>query len=101
VTSFTRAKQLPAVPTIDESGVRGFESTTYTVIAMPTATPKDIVQKVRDALVIVLDQPRTRQAFEKAGGEVFKSTPEAYVRKMQEEQARYLRIRRETGIRLE
>jgi tripartite-type tricarboxylate transporter receptor subunit TctC len=101
VTSLTRAKQLPEIPTIDESGVRGFESTTYTVIGMPAATPKDIVQRVREALLVVLDQPRTRQAFEKAGGEVFKTTPEEYVRRMQQEQARYVRIRKETGIRLE
>jgi tripartite-type tricarboxylate transporter receptor subunit TctC len=101
VTSLTRSRQLPNIPTIDESGVPGFESTTFTVIALPAATPKDIVQRVREALLAVLDQPRTRQTFEKAGGEVVKSTPEEYVRKMQEEQARYVRIRKETGIRLE
>jgi len=101
VTSITRSRQLPDIPTIDESGVRGFESTTSTVIALPAATPKDILQRVRDALRVVLDQPRTRQTFEKAGGEVMKSTPEDYVRRMQEEQARWVRIRKETGIRLE
>ena len=101
VTSTTRSRHLPEIPTIDESGVRGFESTTSTVIALPAATPKDVVQKLRDALVVVLNQPRTRQTFEKAGGEVMKSTPEDYVRKMQEEQARWMRIRKETGIRLE
>jgi hypothetical protein len=101
VTSIARSRHLPEIPTIDESGVRGFESTTSTVIALPAATPKDIVQKVRDALLVVLDQPRTRQTFEKAGGEVVKSTPDEYVRKMLEEQARWMRIRKETGIRLE
>jgi tripartite-type tricarboxylate transporter receptor subunit TctC len=101
VTSIARSRHLPEIPTIDESGVRGFESTTSTVIALPAATPKDIVHKVRDALLVVLAQPRTRQTFEKAGGEVVKSTPEEYVRKMQEEQARWTRIRKETGIRLE
>ena len=101
VTSMTRSRHLPDIPTIDESGVRGFESTTSTVIALPAATPKDIVQRLRDALLVVLDQPRTRQSFEKAGGEVIKSTPEEFVRKMQEEQARWMRIRKETGIRLE
>ncbi|MGZ5146051.1 MAG: Bug family tripartite tricarboxylate transporter substrate binding protein [Burkholderiales bacterium] len=101
VTSIKRTIHLPEVPTIDESGVRGFESTTSTVIALPAATPKEIVQRVREALLVVLDQPRTRQTFEKAGGEVIKSTPEDYVRRMQNEQARWVRIRQETGIRLE
>ena len=101
VTSISRSRHLPEIPTVDESGVRGFESTTSTVLALPAATPKDIVQRVRDALLVVLDQPRTRQTFEKAGGEVIKSTPEDYVRRMQEENARWVRIRKETGIRLE
>ena len=101
VTSIKRTIHLPGVPTIDESGVRGFESTTSTVLALPAATPKEIVQRVREALLVVLDQPRTRQTFEKAGGEVIKSTPEDYVRRMQEENARWVRIRQETGIRLE
>lgn len=101
VTSISRSRHLPEIPTIDESGVRGFESTTSTVLALPAATPRDIVQRVRDALLVVLDQPRTRQIFEKTGGEVIKSTPEEYVRRMQEENARWVRIRKETGIRLE
>ncbi|MEA3157192.1 MAG: putative tricarboxylic transport rane protein [Betaproteobacteria bacterium] len=101
VTSIKRSIHLPEVATIDESGVRGFESTTSTVLALPAATPKDIVQRVREALLVVLDQPRTRQIFEKAGGEVIKSTPEDYVRRMQEEHARWVKIREETGIRLE
>jgi tripartite-type tricarboxylate transporter receptor subunit TctC len=101
VTSRTRAIAFPQLPTIDESGVPGFESTTSTAIALPAATPKDIVQKVRDALLVVLDQPRVRQTFEKSGGQLYKSTPEDYVRRLQEEHARWVRIRKETGIRLE
>ena len=50
---------------------------------------------------MVLEQPRVRQTFEKSGGEVLKATPEDYVRRMQEEHARWLKIRKETGIRLE
>jgi tripartite-type tricarboxylate transporter receptor subunit TctC len=89
VTSITRSRHLPDVPTIDESGVRGFESTTSSVIALPAATPKDAVQRVREAVVFALQQPRTRETFEKAGGEVFRSTPEEYVRRMQDESAKW------------
>ncbi len=101
VTSRSRAVAFPELPTIDESGVPGFESTTSTAIALPAATPKEIVQKVRDALLVVLDQPRVRQVFEKSGGQLYKSTPDEYVRRLQEEYARWVKIRKETGIRLE
>ena len=101
VTTRTRATHFPELPTIDESGVPGFDSSTSTVLALPVATPKDVVQKVRDALMVVLEQPRVRQMVEKTGGEVIRSTPEEYVRRMQEEHARWVRIRKETGIRIE
>ena len=79
----------------------GFESTTSTAIAMPVATPKDIVQKLRDALAGVLDKPVVRQTFEKSGGQLLRSTPEEFVRMLAEEHARWVRIRKETGIRIE
>ncbi|HEX2829746.1 MAG TPA: tripartite tricarboxylate transporter substrate binding protein [Burkholderiales bacterium] len=101
VTSRTRAVAFPNLPTIDESGVPGFESTTSTAIAMPAATPKDVVQKLRDALSGALDKPGVRQTFEKSGGQLFRSTPDEFVRKLQEEHARWVRIRKETGIRIE
>lgn len=101
VTTLKRSSFLPEVPTVDEAGVRGFESSTYTGIALPAATPKDIVVKVQDAVLKVLDQPATRQNFERLGAEVTKSTPEEFARRVQDDYAKWVRIRKETGIRLE
>ena len=69
--------------------------------SLPVRTVKDVVQKLREALNVTLDQPRVRQTFEKSGGQLYKSTPEEFVRRMEEEHARWARIRRETGIRVE
>ena len=101
VASFERTAFLPDVPTIDQSGVPGFESSTYTTLAMPAATPKEILAKVRDALVKVLDQPATRQSFERVGAEVRKTTPEEIANWLQRDYEKWLRIRKETGIRIE
>ena len=46
VTTFKRAGTRPAVPTLDESGLRGFDASTRTGIMLPAATPPDIVAKV-------------------------------------------------------
>ena len=70
VTTPQRSKLLPDVPTIDESGVRGYDYSTWTTLAIPAATPKEAVQKLRDAVDAVIAQPRTREAFEKLGAEV-------------------------------
>jgi tripartite-type tricarboxylate transporter receptor subunit TctC len=101
VTTRTRLRLFPDIPTIDESGVPGFETTTLTVLALPAATPKEIVEKVRGALLVVLEHQRVRENFEKSGGEVAKGTPDDYVRRMREELAKWAGIRKETGIRVE
>lgn len=101
VTTSKRSSFLPEVPTIDESGIRGFESSTYTGIALPAATPKDIVLKLQDAVLKVLDLPATRENFARLGAELAKSTPEEFARRLREDYAKWTRIRKETGIKLE
>src|SRR5512134_2418068 len=61
VTTPQRSKLLPDVPTIDESGVRGYDYSTWTTLAIPAATPKQAVQKLRDAVDAVIARPRTRE----------------------------------------
>ena len=101
VTTAQRSKLLPEVPTIDASGLRGFDYSTWTTLAIPAATPKDIVQKLRDAVDAVIAQPRTREAFEKLGAEVVPGTAEEFTRRLQQDYARWVRIRKETGIRID
>jgi tripartite-type tricarboxylate transporter receptor subunit TctC len=101
VTALQRSNFLPAVPTIDESGVRGFESSTYTTLAIPAATSKDAVQKLRDAVVSVVAQPKVRDAFEKLGAEVVKSTPDEFAKRLQADYSKWVKIRKETGIKVE
>ncbi|MDB5862532.1 MAG: hypothetical protein JWO70_338 [Betaproteobacteria bacterium] len=101
VTTLQRSRFMPEVPTIDESGLRGFESSTYTTLAIPAAAPKDAVQKLRDAVVIVVAQPKVRDTFEKLGAEVVKSTPDDFAQRLQADYSKWVRIRKETGIKVD
>ena len=101
VTTPQRSKFLPDVPTIDESGLRGYDYSTWTTIAIPVATPRDAVQKLRDAVDTVIAQPRTREAFEKLGAEVVSNSAEDFTRRLQQDYARWIRIRKETGIKID
>ena len=101
VTTPQRSKLLPDVPTIDESGVRGYDYSTWTTLGIPAATPKEAIQKLRDAVDAVIAQPRTREAFEKLGAEVIRSTPEEFTRQLQTDYARWTRIRKESGIKID
>jgi tripartite-type tricarboxylate transporter receptor subunit TctC len=101
VTTTQRSKFLPEVPTIDESGVRGYDYSTWSTLAIPAATPKDIVQKIRDAVDTVIAQPRTREALERLGAEVANNSPAQFTRQLNEDFERWVRIRKETGITMD
>ena len=100
VTTPQRSKLLPDVPTIDESGLRGYDYSTWTTLGIPAATPKEAVQKVRDAVDAIVAQPRTREAFEKLGAEVAPGSAEEFTRRLQQDFERWSRIRKQTGIRI-
>jgi tripartite-type tricarboxylate transporter receptor subunit TctC len=101
VASMKRSSALAEVPTMDEAGVRGFESSTYTGIFLPSATPKDIVNRVYTALLKVLDQPATRETFTRQGAEVIKSTPEELSRRIRDDLAKWKKVQQQTGIRID
>jgi tripartite-type tricarboxylate transporter receptor subunit TctC len=101
VTTPQRSKLLPDVPTIDESGVRGYDYSTWTTLGIPAATPKDAVQKLRAAVDTVIAQPRIREAFEKLGAEVVPNSAEEFTRELKQDLARWTRIRKESGIKID
>jgi len=96
-----RSPVLPDVPTMVESGVNDFEAATVTGIFLPAATPKEIVNRVYTALIKVLDQPATRDAFTRLGAEVIKSTPEELGKRVRDDLARWKKVQQQTGIRID
>ena len=101
VAASKRSPLLKAVPTMEESGVHGFEASTYTGVFLPAATSKDIVNRVYAALLKVLDQQNTRDAFTRLGAEVIKSTPEELTKRMVADLAKWKKVQQQTGIKLD
>ena len=101
VTTIKRASAMPELPTIAESGIPGFDSSTWTAIIMPAATPQDVVLKVHGALIKTLRTKATRDAFARLGAETLESSPEETARFVKEDLAKWTRVVREAGIKLE
>jgi tripartite-type tricarboxylate transporter receptor subunit TctC len=101
VTTLKRSSLLPNVPTMDEAGLKGFEASTSTGIVLPAATPRENVKKLYDALLKVLRQPSTRESFARLGAEVLESTPEQFDKLMQHETAKWSKVVRDAGVKLE
>ena len=101
VTTAKRAAAMPDLPTIAESGLPGFDASTWTGIVLPVATPRDVVMKVHAALIKTLRTKATRDSFARLGAETLESTPEEFARFLREDLAKWTKVVREAGIKLE
>jgi tripartite-type tricarboxylate transporter receptor subunit TctC len=65
VATAKRIPNLPDIPTLDEAGIKGFESGTWNAIAAPPKTPPAIVAKLNTAINEVLKSPDVQEKFSK------------------------------------
>jgi tripartite-type tricarboxylate transporter receptor subunit TctC len=98
VTSASRAKALPDLPTVAEQGVKGFDMGSWQGFFVPAKTPDAIVQKLYQATKKALEAPDVRERLAKFVAEPVGSTPEAFAKKFNEDVAKYARIVKEAKI---
>ena len=101
VTTAKRIPQLPDVPTLQEAGVPGYEASVWLALLAPAGTPRDIVNKLNAEINKLMSAPDTRKALYDAGVEVSPSTPEAMSEYMTQELARWGKVVKDTGIKIE
>jgi tripartite-type tricarboxylate transporter receptor subunit TctC len=80
ITSKKRWSELPDVPTVDEAGLKDFQYKPFYGYWYPAGVPKEIVNKMRNEIVKVLELPETKKAFFDQGFEVVGSTPEEFAK---------------------
>jgi len=101
IGSAKRTPALPDVPTVAESGVPGYEYTTWYGIFAPSKTPSPIVAKLNTEIVRMLADPQTVQRFQSQGGDPASSTPAELAAYMKEETARWTRVIKTANIKIE
>jgi tripartite-type tricarboxylate transporter receptor subunit TctC len=100
VTTLTRAPLFPNIPTIDESGARGFEDVTFNGIMAPAATPAAVVSRLHAEVAKVAKLPEVRKRFDDQGIELAASaSPEAFTGYIKSEVAKYAKLAKDAGIR--
>ncbi|MEP6971780.1 MAG: tripartite tricarboxylate transporter substrate binding protein [Betaproteobacteria bacterium] len=75
VTTLSRSAELPDVPTIDESGYKGFESVAWFAFFAPKGTPVDAINRLNRALDEILKMPDVREKLQSQGTEPVGGTP--------------------------
>ena len=98
VTSLTRNPGLPDVPTVDESGVKGFKNITWHSILVPAGTPKPIVKRLNTELVKIVHLPDVKEKFLGDGLTAVGSTPEHVTAHVKEESREVARLVKQIGF---
>jgi tripartite-type tricarboxylate transporter receptor subunit TctC len=101
ITSRRRNEAVPDVPTVEELGFPGFEDITWVGIFVPAGTPQAIVSKLNADVNAFLVLPDSRErlaslAFDSVGG-----TPESFSSYLKTEVAKWAKVIRETGAKIE
>ena len=100
VTSTKRLPNLPDVPTLDEAGVKGYESLSWSGIVAPAATPRRVIEKLNAALEKILRDPDVKQKFAALGVEPVGGPPEAFTRHIRAESEKWGRVVKAANITL-
>lgn len=98
VSTATRTALMPNIPTLDESGVAGYERNGWYGVIGPPAMPKELVIKLNAFVTKVVSTPEMKAAFFKQGLEPAATTPEQFGQLMQREVQQNTRLAREAGI---
>ena len=101
VASAKRLPQLPDVPTFDESGLNGFEASSWFGLVAPAGTPGGVIQRLHDETVRAVKSPDLQQRFGELGARLVGNTPEEFAMFIVSERAKWKKIVRGANIRLQ
>lgn len=98
VTSERRARALPAVPTMQEAGVPGYEVFEWNPVLAPAGTPPQVLKRLSDAIAKAMTDPEVLGRIRSFGGELFPGGPEAAGTFLRKQEVLWARIVREHKI---
>jgi tripartite-type tricarboxylate transporter receptor subunit TctC len=101
VTSSKRADDLPQVPTIAESGYKGFEAVTWFGILGPANLPKEVVARLNADINKSLKEPELQKKLGDQGADVAGSTPEQFGKLIRDDITRWGKIVKESGAKVD
>jgi tripartite-type tricarboxylate transporter receptor subunit TctC len=101
VTSARRAKAVPELPTVAESGVPGYETTTWLAWLLPAGTPPAIVDRMSAELAKAVRSPEVAGSLVGDGGEPVGSSPAELARHLDSEITRWRKVVQAAGMKVE
>jgi tripartite-type tricarboxylate transporter receptor subunit TctC len=101
VTTAKRASNLPDVPTLNEAGVKGYEAALWTGLLAPAGTPQPIINRLNGEIAKIVELKDVKEALARQGAEAQTSTPQEFAAFLKSEYAKWARVVKESGIRIQ
>jgi tripartite-type tricarboxylate transporter receptor subunit TctC len=99
VTSVTRLSAIPDLPTIAESGLRGYESIQWYGVLSPAGSPEDVLRTLNAYIVKFVQTAEVQQRFNAEGALPVASTREEFAAHIKSEAVKWARVIRQSGAR--
>ena len=101
VTSLKRSASAPDIPTMAESGYPEFEASSWFGLLGPADMPRDIVNKLHAEVVRILKIPEIRDKLSQQGADPVGNSPEEFAAYIESETARYAKVVKSSGARVD
>jgi tripartite-type tricarboxylate transporter receptor subunit TctC len=101
VTNPKRSTTLTDLPTLNESGVPGYEAVQWFGIAAPTGTPREVIQRLNTEITAILAIPDVQKRFVDLGFDVVGDTPDEFAAFLRAENAKWKKIAEIAGTKLD
>jgi tripartite-type tricarboxylate transporter receptor subunit TctC len=101
VTSVQRSPAAPELPTVSEQGLPGYDVVSWFGIVAPAGTPADIVKRLNEDVRRALVVPEFQERLKDEGGRSLAMTPEEFTAFIRSEAARWAKIVRDVGAKLD
>ena len=101
VTSAKRVDDLPNVPTINESGYKGFDAATWFGLLAPAGTPKEVISKLNAEFNKALKLPELSKRLSDEGADPAGGTPEQFAALIRDEIPRWGKVVKESGAKID
>lgn len=98
VTGLKHSPVLPELPTLAEAGVRGYESLSWSGIAVPAGTQREAIARLNREIAVIIGTPEIRARFAELGAEPVGGPPEAFAEHVRSEREKWARLVRERSI---
>jgi tripartite-type tricarboxylate transporter receptor subunit TctC len=98
VTTATRSPTAPQLPTVSESGTKGYDVSSWQALVAPAGTPAAIIERLNAAVVKVLALPATKEQFGKLGVQPSPTTPAAAGQHIRSEIALWKKVAHDAGV---